>query len=138
MKTARTGRSLFILEIAILLIFFIISAVICISLFIFSEAKNTDANDCSNAAIKAVTIADTIKSCKNDLPQARALLAADEDFTICYDENWNVGGEKVYQARISCQQENLLLTCQITFIRLEDKKQLYYLQIKEFLGEERT
>lgn len=135
MKKNSSGRSLFLLEIGVLMLFFIISAVVCVTLFVYSHEKNNDANDLNSAAVKAVTIADTIKACKNDLDEAKSLLGADAGFRIYYDEDWQTGGEKNYQAIISCKRNDLLLTADITFIRLEDGKTIYFLQTKEFLGE---
>lgn len=135
MKNNNSGRSLFLLEIGILLLFFIISAVVCVTLFVYSHEKNNDANDLNSAAVKAVSIADTIKSCKQDLNEAKELLGADSEFRVYYDENWQTGGENVYQAAISCKINDLLLTANITFTRLADGKTIYRLQTKEFLGE---
>ncbi|MCQ4637503.1 hypothetical protein NE619_12270 [Anaerovorax odorimutans] len=136
MKKNNSGRSMFLLEIGILLLFFIIAAVVCVTLFVFSGNKNNDANDLSSAVVKAVSVADTIKACKNDLDEARDLLDADDAFTIYYDKDWKTGGEKVYRADVSCREKGLLLTAVISFTRIKDGAVIYRLETKEFLGEE--
>lgn len=136
MSRKTSGRSLFILEIVILFVLFIISIVVCVSLFVSASSKNHQANDLNSAVIKAVTIADTIKSCGGDVDQAKQRLNADSDFHIYYDAQWNTGKEKVYQAAITYQIKSGMLTAVIQFLRIGQSEPIYSLEIKEFLQED--
>lgn len=136
MSRKTSGRSLFILEIVVLFVLFIISIVVCVSLFVSAGSKNHQANDLNNAAIKAVTIADTIKACGRDIDQAKQRLNADSDFHIYYDAQWNTGKKKVYQASVSCQIKNGMLSAAIQFFRIGQREPIYSLEIKEFLQED--
>lgn len=137
MSRKASGRSLFTMEIVILFVFFVISMVVCVSLFVSASSKNQQANDLNSAAVKAVTVADTIKACGKDIAQAKNLLNADADFNIYYDSNWNTGGEKVYKAAVTYQIENGMLIAQIQFLRAFENEPIYSLNIKEFLQEDK-
>lgn len=134
MKRIGSGRSLFLFEICLLFSFFLVAVLVCASLFVFSHGKNTEANALNSAAVKAVSIADTIKSCGRDTAQARDLLGADEDFTIYYDENWHTDGEKIYQAKIDLSLDEDMLTATIRFAQTSDGKEIFKLETKEYLG----
>lgn len=137
MSRKASGRSLFIMEIVILFVFFVISMVICVSLFVSASSKNQQANDLNSAAVKAVTVADTIKACGKDIAQAKELLNADAGFNIYYDSKWNTGGKKVYKAAVTYQIENGMLKAQIQFLRASENEPIYSLNIKEFLQEDK-
>lgn len=137
MKRIGSGRSLFLFELCLLFSFFLVAILICASLFVFSNKKNVEASALNNAAVKAVSIADTIKSCGADTGHARDLLRADENFTIYYDENWRTGGEKIYQAKIDLSVDGNLLTATIRFSQTSGGKEIFKLKTKEYLGVDR-
>lgn len=137
MKHIGSGRSLFLFEICLLFSFFLVAVLICASLFVFSNEKNAEANALNNASVKAVSIADTIKSCGADTEYARDLLQADENFTIYYDENWHTGGQKFYQAKIDLSVDENLLAATIRFSQTSNGKEIFKLETKEYLGVDR-
>lgn len=130
MKQSGSGKSLFLLEIGILILFFIAAMVACTSLFVYSHEKNKEAGDLNHAVITAASLADTIKAQSPEVSEK----APPATGRIYYNSQWQSQGSPVYYADIHSRQKGTLLTTEISIYRVEDEMLLYQLETKTFLG----
>lgn len=107
-------KKFLIAELAILLLFFIITAVICIHLFFKADKIASDADILDHAVTESTSIAETLKSSDGDLSRAAELLRnyksyqlEDNILSFYYDDAFNpaYGSNACYRARIT--MENL-------------------------------
>ncbi len=74
-SNSRTG--LFLIELVIVILFFTITATVCMKLFAFSYTMTKYSSDISHAAAAAQNTAECFKAAKGDLEKTAELLGAD-------------------------------------------------------------
>lgn len=76
---------LFLIELVIIILFFAISAAICMKLFVFSYVMTEQSSDISHAALAAQNTAECFKAVQGDITKTAELLgAAVENNTLSY------------------------------------------------------
>ncbi len=85
--------SLFLIELILAIVFFAISAAICMRMLGAAKLNTAYSENLSHACIKATAAAEIYKSCHGDLSQVANLLEGTENrghVVVYYDDNWEV------------------------------------------------
>jgi len=89
----RSKTSLFLMEIVLMLLFFSLSAAVCMQVFAFAQTTADYSRNLSRASFEAQSVAECYKAVAGDLEQMARILDADmqKDNTVilCYDTDWN-------------------------------------------------
>ena len=87
----RSKRSLMLIEISILLLFFAFSAAICVNMFATAKTRSTEANDLNRAMLLSQSAAECFKASGGDLDEVAYLCDAfkqsDKTLVAYYDYN---------------------------------------------------
>ncbi len=83
--------SLFLTELIIMILFFSVSAAVCMRLFASAHTMSKDSRDLSSAVMEAQSAAECFKSAGGDISGSASILGAsvtDSGFVINYDSDW--------------------------------------------------
>lgn len=141
MQTHQTHRSsLFLFELMIAILFFILSATVCICLFVKSHTLESENIDRNHAVSSAISVAEIIRTqsdpyslLKKEYPLGSC---SDSEYLIYYDASWSPcsASESVFILELHTTQSDNFF---VGFIDLyKDNDILYSLSIKKYLGEE--
>lgn len=104
----RTGFSksgLFLLELMLVILFFAISAAVCLQMFAYASLTAKNAENLSYATLAARGAAQCYQATQGDLDQVADLLEADASqgmLCVDYDAQWQVSqGEACYQLTLT-------------------------------------
>lgn len=89
---ARSKSSLFLMELILVILFFSISAAICMKVFATAKVKTDFSRNVSNATFAAETIAETFKDCDGNLIELAEKFDGEASGTtliVYYDNEWN-------------------------------------------------
>lgn len=134
-----SGKSLLLIELSILLVFFIAAAAVCVNIFTAANEKVQNATITNEAVIETTSIAETLKACNGSLTKAGKHLAAssdyvieDETLTIFYDEKMNpvAKGNSSYTAVITKAKDGKLYSYSIAISANGSNKPVYSLDFK--------
>ena len=92
MEIKRGGNGLLLTELLIALLFFSLSAAVCLQLFVASHLQNIAAEDLSRATIEAQNIAECFKASNGNMELTAELLGVPSSgmqLRIYYDEAWS-------------------------------------------------
>lgn len=137
--TKLSGRSLLLLELSILLAFFLFAAVTCTYMFVKASGQAQDAEAINKAVVKTTSIAETLKSSKGDLDKTGSLLGNKASYTIkddqlllYLDETMAPATQSsaVYVAKIQKKKSGIANAYQVLIKRNEDNAALYSLDFK--------
>lgn len=125
MEINRSKRSLLLIEISILLMFFALSAAVCVNIFVSAAAKSRLSSELNKAVLSAQSITEAISACTGDPQTAQTLLSAEKTqegvYEIYYDKNWaaTTASEAVYTARIGLSREGDMLAVAVALSKGE-------------------
>ncbi len=125
MEIKRSKRSLLLIEMAILLMFFALSAAVCVNLFAAAAAKSRLSAELNKAVLSAQTIAEVTGTCAGEPQAMQAILRAEKTqdgvYEIYYDKDWiNTAAESaVYTARIDLTRDGGMLSADIALMKGE-------------------
>ncbi|MDO4544619.1 MAG: hypothetical protein Q4C25_00535 [Bacillota bacterium] len=91
-----SGKTLLLIELAILLVFFCFSAVVCVNLFMNAKEKTEDARLLDNAVVETTSIAETLKATDGDMWEAGRILSGSENGAgsgASYDSDGGAAGD---------------------------------------------
>ncbi len=144
MKNIRTNRSgLFLIEMVIVILFFSITAAICVRLFAAAATTSRNSAELSAATLACESAAETIHACDGNAEEFSAALGAEQSgnsYAVCYDKEREPvtagSGEKaVYTlAIVPSAAENGVTDFLISFSRNSDGGQIYSLTTAVFTG----
>ena len=98
MKT-RSKTSLFLIELILMLLFFALSAAICMRVFAFAQSTSDYSRNLSIATTRAQSAAECFKAADGDMSRVASLLSGkampegsrfDDGVTVSFDSNWAV------------------------------------------------
>lgn len=125
MNIKRSKRSLLLIEMGILLMFFAFSAAVCVNIFVNAQTKSMQSGDLNKAVLSAQSIEEIISGHRNDLETVQALLQAEKSadgvYVMYYDKDWipSDADGAVYTARLSIAQNEDMLITNVTFTKGE-------------------
>lgn len=134
-----SGRSLLILELAILLGFFVFSAVACSYMFVKASNKANDAEALNEAVVETISIAETLKAYDGSLNKTGARVGEGGAYEISndilyvyldYDMKPVSKSNQVYVASVSKSKDG---KCNVYTIRIslsDDNSKVYELTFK--------
>lgn len=122
----KTG--LLLIELTLMLLFFALSSVVCLSIFASAQALSKQALELDCAAVEAQNAAECFKAAHGDIKRTAALLCAEpleRGFALYFDEHWqdiDAPAQAVYvlrlekvetEAKISVYRQNALIFEQV-------------------------
>ena len=120
MKTkARSKSSLFLMELIIVIMFFALSAAICMKVFSSAKVKADLSRDMTNASFAAESLAECYKAEKSegtDLSKIYPYATEYNDiYTVYYDEDWTLAEEYkgAYRATLTEHEEDFYTQAKI-------------------------
>ncbi len=137
--TKMSGKSLLLLELSILLAFFLFAAVTCTYMFVKASGQAQDAEALSKAVVKTTSIAETLKAENGNLTRSatrmggRASYETEEDtLTLYMDENMNPASKTsaAYTATVTKEASHNLWLYGILIRDNEDSTVVYELDLK--------
>ncbi len=116
----QNSRSVLLLQIGILLLFFAFAAAVCTGLFSAAAGRSRSAAELSGATVCAVSAAETVRACGGDAVSTAAALGGRVDgrgVVLFYDGDWQpcAAGSAEYTALITLSELDGLVSAQITF-----------------------
>lgn len=135
MKNKRdSGTALFLMEMIAVVCFFILSASVCILVFVRANNLSRLARDTNQASLAAESVAEIWKAEAQDGLTDRFLMSREGDTGVIYwDSQWNVTQEENltgYTARVDLETKEGTEEAQIQILRSEDKTELFLLTVK--------
>lgn len=124
----RSKSSLFLMELIIVLMFFSLSAAICMKVFAISKVKTDSARDLAQASFAAESFAEVYKEYHGDMGKVgeyysvKSATSETKKMVFFYDSEWNRitdGGEAVYSMNISTDRDKNLLRASINVVRVD-------------------
>lgn len=134
-----SGKSLLLIELAILLVFFVAAMAVCVNMFTAASEKTANATITNEAVTETTSIAETLKACNGDLAKTGKHLAATSDYviedsalTIFYDEAMNpvAKGNSSYTAVITKAKDEKLYSYSIVISANDNSRPVYSLDFK--------
>ena len=125
----RSKSSLFLMELIIVLMFFSLSAAICMKVFAISKVKTDTARDLAQASFAAESFAEVYKEYNGDMGKVGEYYSVNgatsdtKKMVFFYDKEWNRitdGGEAVYSMNIATDRDKNLLRASIKVAKVED------------------
>ena len=130
--------SLFLIELMIAILFFILAATICVSLFVKSHNLNQESQNLNHAVNAAVSVTEVFNHCQDPLNRLIELypegMADDSSFTIYYTSNWELcsSTEAIFALRLTTSIEDSMMFGTIRV--MEPENVLYQLELKKYTG----
>lgn len=136
MKDKRdSGTAMFLMEMIVVVCFFILCAGVCILAFVKANYLSSLSKDTNYASLAAESVAEIWKAEDARGLEVRFLMSKDGETGVIYwDSQWNpVEDEKAadYRARVSLTREGLVEEAQIQIRRLKDDTELFELNAKK-------
>ena len=97
----KSKAPLSLIELAVGILIFAISAAVCISVFVRADRISRESALRDRALLHAENVAEAVSFCAGDLSGAARLLGGSYDgtqLTVAYDENWNTENAQVEKA----------------------------------------
>ncbi len=125
----RSKSSLFLMELIIVLMFFSLSAAICMKVFAISKVKTDTARDLAQASFAAESFAEVYKEYHGDMGKVGEYYSVNgatsdtKNMAFFYDKEWNritEGGEAAYSMSISTDRDMNLLRASIRVEKVEN------------------
>lgn len=133
-RAGRSGASLFLIEMILVIGFFAVAAAVCMRLFSEAHRVSVQSGDLSRAALCAQSAAEAWKACGGDAQRTAQCLggtADGENVTAAYDEALDAaepGSEQaVYLLTLSSEERDGVLTAHIEFSRADTGETVYEL-----------
>lgn len=142
--TKMSGKSLLLLELSILLVFFLFAAVTCTYMFVKASGEAKDAEALGKAVVKTTSIAETLKARDGNLSKTGALLGEKSSYTTGEDTLTLYLGETMepvsksaasYTAVVTKDKKGILNEYVITIKDNEDSTVVYELDFKSIAEE---
>ena len=141
MQTQTSRRSsLFLLELMIAILFFILASGICIRLFVKSHTLEQASRNLDASVREAVSVAEILRSQDDPFSVLETVyplgISENGDFTIYYDKNWELCTESdgAYRLRLSTAMDASFLTGTINVYQAETL--LYNLSVEKYIPKE--
>lgn len=124
----RSKSSLFLMELIIVLMFFSLSAAICMKVFAVSKVKTDTARDLAQASFAAESFAEVYKEYRGDMGKVgeyysvNGVTSSTKRMVFFYDSEWNRitdGGDAVYSMGIVTDRDKNLLRASIRVARVD-------------------
>lgn len=133
-KTGFSNSGLFLIEFMIVLLFFSISAAVCVSIFVHAHSLNKESGEKNQALLLAQSAAEQLKASGEDiLKEMGAEKIENGAYLFYYDESWKQTEEKsIYCMTIETKTENKLLKVQISIDN--GKKEIFNLEVKKYMA----
>lgn len=147
MRTSKT--SLFLLELIISILFFSLSAAVCVQLFVKAHQISEKSVDESHAVMWAESLAEAFSSCNGDFEDTCTTMenlgpayydSSSHTLTLSLNSKWELtkeASEAAYQAVLTQSQEDTMSVANIEILSLNstmNSDSLYQLSIKKYCG----
>lgn len=140
-KKNSSGSGVFLMEMILVVFFFILCAGICILVFVKADHMSRTAMDTNKSVITAQSIAEIWK---HEGPEGlirrmdAVMLTAEENSAGLYwEKDWEPasGPERAaYEAKISWQETDGMSDAVIVIIRNEDSRELFAMEVSKYRG----
>lgn len=138
-KTAKRS-SLFLLELIIAILFFILASAACVKIFVQSRQLENDSIALNQAVIASTSVAEILRSEEKPYDVLQKVYPkgtyAQDHFYIYYDINWKLCSEADARYTVSLQTEYTDDFQKGYISVLDQDSNLYQLEIETYLGEE--
>lgn len=144
MKSTKT--SLFLMELIIAILFFSLSAAVCVQLFVKSHIISQASVNENHAVMWAENFAETFSGCQGDYDTTLEALStfgnihnnADKSCSLYFDKDWNVIEEvPYYVATLTYREEDSMHIADIEIVQFDKSEQtalIYSLLVKKYCG----
>jgi len=144
MKSIRTNRSgLFLIEMVIVILFFSVTAAICVRLFAAAALTSRSGARLSNAVLLTESAAETVKSCEGDGARFAQLLGAEssgDGFIVYYDKEYkqtSSAENAVYSLSITpAASADGAVDYAVRFSSVSDDAEIYTVSVAAYPGKE--
>ena len=132
--------SLFLLELMIAILFFSLSAAVCVRFFVKSHTLETQSMDLNHAVTAATSAAEILRSAEDPYNRLLKLFPSgdlgEDTFQIYYDFDWNpcTASKAAYRLILKTEYTESFLTGSIQVYK--NKTSLYTLTIEKYLTKE--
>ena len=135
----KSGSGLFLMEMLVVVLFFILCASTCILVFVKSNNLSSLARDTNQSVVVSESIAEFFKAGKLELceEQMKAERLEDGSLQIRLDDQWNYtadGGSYAYLAQVIVSEGEDMENATIRVTRNSDKKVLFELEVSSYRG----
>lgn len=135
----KSGSGLFLMEMLVVVLFFILCASTCILVFVKSNNLSSLARDTNQSVVVSESIAEFFKAGKLDVcaEQMKAETLEDGSLLIRLDQQWNYtadDGFGAYVAEVALREEEGMEYATIRVTRGADQKVLYELEVSSYRG----
>lgn len=141
MNSQPTRRSgLFLLELLIAILFFILSATVCVRFFVKSHTLEQESIDLNHAVTAASSVAEIVRSQEEPLEALGELFPegnrGENTYSIFYDSNWTLCrfADGVYTVQLETTSSDGFVTGEIKVTK--EANTLYQLTVKNYLEKE--
>lgn len=135
----RSGSGLFLMEMIVVVFFFILCASTCILVFVRSNNLSSLAKDTNQSVIVAESIAEFFKV--GNLEQCKEVMQAEEkedgSYTVMLNREWDYisdGNDCAYRADVFIGKDDGMENAKIQVTRISDSKVLYELDVCSYRG----
>ena len=128
---AKSKTSLFLIELILMVLFFSLSAAICMRVFADAQVTSRNSKNLSNAALNVQSAAECYKATGGDFSEVSALLGAKEEggkITLSYSSDWNVTEQP--NPDFCLVMEDMGDRASIAVSRLSDEKTIFSVVVK--------
>lgn len=138
-KKNSSGSGIFLMEMILVVFFFIICAGICILVFVKADNMSRTARDLNQGVIAAESIAEIWKQeGVEGLSQRMNAAAYDSDSAgVYWDRNWEPAEtpeQAAYAALISWQETGQMADAEIIIKRTQDSRELFTMTVSHYRG----
>ncbi|MBQ9979723.1 MAG: hypothetical protein IJP23_01500 [Oscillospiraceae bacterium] len=105
----RSRAPLALIEQVVMLAVFVLAAVLCLSCFVWADARSKDNARRDSALLELQNVAETIKYCDGDMDAAADMYAGSwdgESLTVLYDGKWNEASENAEYILVARETES--------------------------------
>ena len=138
-----SGKSLLILELSILLVFFLFAAASCAYMFVKSDNISDSAEALDAAVVKTTSIAESLKATRGDLKKTGNRMAGignydlyETQLVVFFDEDMEptIKTDRIFSATVDKSTDSRCCVYHISIERCDDDEEIYALDFKTVLG----
>lgn len=136
-RKSGTGSGLFLMEMIMVVCFFLICASVCILVFVKSNQMSRLAMDTNQSVIMSESLAESFKVGKleDTVVSMRGVMTGNDNYEVYWDSSWECAeknGEDAYRAEVSLSEDSQMQEARIVIVRIEDGKELNELNVKRY------
>jgi hypothetical protein len=120
----RSSSKLFLLEMAIILVFFSFAAAVCTNLFVKAKVLSVESTELTMATLKAQAAAEAVEAAGGEKEELARLLegsAGQDGVIVSYDEDWRQAAQGRYSLTVLLTRKDALVQAEITVSKAQEE-----------------